>query len=1059
MAKPISIIRTFVQHPNAANLLMGVMILIGLFSAFQLNRQVFPTFGLDAVSINIIWPGASSEDVEASILEVIEPEIQFVDGVTEMNGFANESSGGFWVVFREGTNMSRAFSAVENGVRRVESQLPQDIDRPVITQFEMVDPVSRIALSGPFSEAALKTIAREMRDELIARGIDKITFMGDRDPEIRINVEPSVLRQFDLAIKDIAERVQDSSIDMPSGSIEGGFERKIRALGLAKTVDSVGDIEIVARGTGEKTYLRDIADIEDGYDQAQPEGYFQGNQAITLQIQRSPDTDSIDAANIVHDYLLEKIPTMPASLDIFHYQQRADLVDDRVNLMVKNGVGGLAIVLVILYIFLNGRLAFWVAAGIPVAMFATFGFMLVTGQSFNMISLMALIMTLGIIVDDAIVVGEHAATRREMGLPAAEAAESGAMRMFSPVLASSLTTIAAFLPVLMITDQMGQFMAVLPKVVVAVIIASLVECFLILPGHLRTALKHSEVKTDGFRFRFNQRFNHFRDNTFKTMIEKCYGKRYTTIAVAVAGLWIGIGLINGGRVPFEFLPSAETEFVIANIKMNPGTPREKTNAALEELDRALYAAQEDLTEGEGGLIRASFGTLGKSMAGAGWQELTADNMAGLWVELSTADEREVRNPAVLDAWRKHIRPIAGVERLTIAEQMDGPGGRAIDIRLIGAEVPVLKRAALDIRQFLTRFPGLLDIDDNLPYGKEEMIMELTPKGQALGFTTLSVSRQVRGASEGLIAKRFPRGGEETKVRIQYPEGSFNAQTFRELYLQSPNGTEVPLLEVVRVYPNRGFAQLQRFNGQTTVAVQADIDRELVNLTLLLSTLGEEGLDAIAEKHGIQYYYEGESRSQGRTLSELFTGAMLALALIYIVLAWVLGSYSRPTIVMAIIPFGLVGAVLGHLLLGYSLSAMSLVGLLGLMGILVNDSIILVTTIQERNKLGESWESAVVTGTQDRLRAVVLTSLTTISGLTPLLFEGSFQAQMLKPMAITMVFGIGVATFIVLLVLPSLLGMLDDISKFLPKVRPWCRRMVSLVWTVVQARLSSPKGGA
>jgi multidrug efflux pump subunit AcrB len=1060
MAKSIGIIRTFVQHPNAANLLMMVMILIGLFSAFQLNRQVFPTFGLDAVSINILWPGASAEDVDRNILEVIEPEIRFVDGVKEINGFAMESGGGFFIRFNEGTNMARAFSDLENGVRRVEGQLPQDIERPVINQVELMEPVSRVALSGPFSEAALKSIAKEMRDELLAAGVDKVGFIGDRDPEIRIDVDPSILRQFDLQLSDIAERVRDSSIDVPAGSVEGGFSRQIRSLGLARTVDAVGDIEIKARGTGEKTYLRDIANIQDGFDENQPGGFFAGRQAITLQIMRSTDTDSIDAARIVDEYLAKKKATLPDTLSVFHYQKQSVFVEDRVNLMVRNGLGGLAIVLVILYIFLNGRLAFWVAAGIPVAMLATFGFMLAADQSFNMVSLMALIMTLGIIVDDAIVVGEHAATRKEMGLPAVEAAESGAMRMFPPVLASSLTTIVAFLPVLMITDQMGQFMAVLPTVVVAVILASLVECFLILPGHMRSAMTHTKVKTAGFRVSFNRRFNEFRDTTFRNFVDKCYQARYMTVAVAISGLIVGQGMIAGGHVPFVHFPTAESEYLIANIKMAPGTPREKTLETLQELDRALREAERELTGGEGALVRATFGTIGRSMEGNSWQELNADNLAGLWVELAEADLRDIRNPEVLEAWRGKIKEIAGLERLTIAEQAGGPGGgRPIDIRLSGGDISTLKAAALDVRALLARFPGLIEIDDNLPYGKEEMIIELTPKGQAMGFTTASVSSQVRSASEGLIAKRFPRDGEENKVRIQYPEGTFSAQALRELYIRSPQGIQVPLLEVVRIDPGQGFARFQRYNGKVEVAVQSDIVRSQANLTLLLSTLPAEGLDAIAEKHNIEYRFGGEAEDQGRSLQELGQGAMLALAMIYIVLAWVLGSYSRPILVMAIIPFGLVGAVLGHLVLGYSLSMMSLVGLLGLMGILVNDSIILVTTIQERNKLGEAWESAVVTGSQDRLRAVVLTSLTTIGGLTPLMFETSMQAQFLKPMAITMVFGIGVATFIVLIVLPALLGILEDGRVNIPLAFRWLRDRAILLWKLVSDQLSSPKGGA
>ena len=1050
------LIRTFVQHPNAANLLMMLILIVGLFAAFQINRQVFPAFGLDAVSINFVWPGASAEDIDTNILEVVEPEIRFVDGVDEINGHATEGTGGFWIVFEPGTNMSRALADVENGVRRVEGQLPQDMERPLVSQFELMEPVSKIALSGPFSEEALKAIAKEMRDELIALGIAKVNFIGARDPEVRVNVDPAALRRHDIKLADIAERVRDTSLDVPAGTVDGGFERQIRSFGLRKSAEAIGDIEVRSRGTGEKTFLKDIATIEDGFDESQPEGFFKSQQAITLQVMRSRDADAIEVFEIVDQYLKQKRSELPASLSIFNYEIRAALVDDRVNLMVKNGVGGLILVLIILYIFLNGRVALWVAAGIPVAMLMTFTFMWGIGESFNMVSLMALIMTLGIIVDDAIVVGEHAATRKEMGLPAAEAAESGATRMFFPVLASSLTTIAAFLPVLMVSNQMGQFMAILPKIVVFIILASLVECFLILPGHMHHAFKRSKQKTGGFRYRFNQKFNAFRDNQFRRFVQMCYSARWTTMAVVIAGFIVGMGLLNGGRVPFVFFPQAESEFLMANIKMNPGTPREDTRAALAELDRALFAAEDKLTDGEGGLIRSTFGTVGRSMSRDSWRELGADNVAGLSVELVTADDRNVRNPEMLEAWRAELQPISGVERLSIEEMVGGPtGGRPIDIRLTGADVPTLKQAALELREFLSTFPGVLETDDSLPYGKEEIRVELTPKGRALGFTTQSVSRQVRNASEGAIAKRFPRNNEETKLRIQFPEGSFDAQAFRELYLLSPDGVEVPLSEVVNISTGKGFAKIQRYNGRIEVAVTADINRTAVNLAELMEALPEAGLNNIAAKYNIQYEYGGEAEEAARSMGEIMQGAMIALAAIYIILAWVLGSYSRPIIVMAIIPFGLIGAIFGHLLLGQPLSMMSYIGLLGLMGILVNDSIILVTTIQERNKLGESLESAIIAGSQDRLRAVTLTSLTTIGGLTPLLFETSMQAQIMQPMAITMVFGIALATLIVLVVVPSLLGILDDIAKFFPTLPGRMRALFNLL----RGKSSSPEGRA
>ncbi|MFN3233484.1 MAG: efflux RND transporter permease subunit [Alphaproteobacteria bacterium] len=1029
MQSKIGIIRTFVRHPNAANLLMALMILGGLFSMSQLNRQLMPTVGMDAVSVNFIWPGATAEDIISNVLETIEPEIRFVTGIDEFNGFASEGTGGFFINFKEGTNMARAFSDVENGIARVEGQLPEDLEKFSISQIEVQEPVSRIALSGPFPERALKAYANEIRDDLLALGIDRVNMQGVRDSEIWVTPEPSILRQLDLKIGDVAAKIRETSLDQPSGTVDGAYERIIRSKGQTKTVEAVEEIEIISRDDGRKLKIKDIATVQETFNDTQPEGFFKGNRAVSLQIMRSASMDSIDVAKKVEEYLEGKAEVLPASLTLNHYDVRAQYVGDRIWLLTKNGIGGLLLVLGILYVFLNGRLAFWVAAGIPVAMFATFTAMQLTGQSFNMLSLMGLIMTLGIIVDDAIVVGEHAATRRETGMTAVDAAESGATRMFGPVMASSLTTIASFFPIFLITGFMGQMASALPYVVIAVIVASLIECFLILPGHLKHALKKGVGKTSGWRARFNQWFNDFRDVTFRRFVTGCYQSRYIVVASAFAMLIISVGVVRAGHVPFTLFPQAEPSTLLVNLVMNPGAPREQTQAAMSEINRALFDVQEDLTEGRNDLVVATFGTVGQSIAGNSWQQLGSDNLAGLWVELTPADKRDIRNVQILEAWRAEMKQMPGVERIAMVEPQGGPPGREIDIRLSGGSPTQLKQAALEVRDLLERYPGVRDIEDDLPYGKREMILELTDRGRAMGFNTQSVSGQVRDAAQGAIAKRFPREDEEVDIVVKLPEGQFNIEALRELYLRSPQGAEVPLMEIVNIRDEQGFMRLHRVDGATQVAVTADLDEEKMNMNRLLEALPGDGLDDIAKKYGVQWGFDGKAEEQADSLGEVGTGLLVAVAAIYIILAWVLGSYARPiVIILSVIPFGWVGSVMGHFIMGYDMTMLSLIGLLGLTGILVNDSIILVSAIDERNKNGEGWRSAVINGTLDRLRAVILTSLTTIGGLTPLLFETNLQAQFLIPVAITLVFGISVATLIVLIVVPAFLGILDDVSR-------------------------------
>ncbi len=1032
---PADLVRLFVRHRNAANLLMVIMLVMGAVSLSRMNTQFFPDFGIDMVAISVVWPGAGADDVEANIVTAIEPEVRYLNNVDKVTSFAVEGVATILVEFNAGSDMQAARSDVDSAVAQI-TTLPEDSEKPKISRVARYDTISRIALSGPFSEAALKAIAKRIREGLLARGVDQVLMFGARDEEIWVDVAPHTLRRVDLTLEEMAGRIRMRSRDLPSGNIEGLVEKQIRSLGLETTATGLGNLEIRALPNGEKLRLRDIAEVREAFEAEAPEGRFNRNRAIELHVKRAVGADALDISLTVETYLAELRQTLPPTVKLEYYDVQAGLIRERIAILLKNGLGGLALVLIILFIFLNLRVAVWVAAGIPVALMATMGVMLLSGQSINMVSLFALIMTLGIIVDDAIVVGEHSASCRRHGMNALEAAERGALRMLAPVVASSLTTIAAFLPLILISGIIGTILAAIPLVTVSVLIASLFECFLVLPGHLRGALAVGREHESRARVWFNHHFDRFRTGPYRRILEIAVSWRYLTLSGTLAALIISLGIIFSGRVGFQFFPSPEGDIVFGNVVMLPGMPREQTEAMVRELERAAYAAAkqaQDAIGSRGNLIDSTFGKLGVSQAPA-YRSLSGNKYGGLYVELVPSDHRKVRMSQFIEAWRANIKTQPGVERINLNERRAGPPGKEIDIRLMGGSTKDLKAAAVEMKDLLSRFPGVSELEDDLPIGKQEIILELTPRGRALGFSTDSVGQQVRAAFQGTIAKRFPRGDEEVTVRVQYKSGTTTTQDLLNLYLRGPSGTETPLNEVVSMREKVGFARIKRKNGQREVAITGELNEEKIEMGKLLAALKDGDLPVIARKHGVQFSFAGRAEEQARTMADIKLGAIVGMAAIYVILAWVFSSYTRPFVVMAVIPFGVIGAVIGHLLLGFDLSILTLVGLLGLSGILVNDSIILVSTIDERISGGEATIPAIIGGSQDRLRAVLLTSLTTIGGLTPLLFETSLQAQFLIPMAITMIFGLAMATVLVLLVIPALIAIQLDIHNQLIRIR-------------------------
>ncbi len=1014
-------IRFFVRHRNASNLLMAMMVLFGIVSVFRLNTQLFPTTDIPRISVTIAWPGASAEDVEKNILHAVEPELRYLDDIEKVTSYAREGAGSITLEFAMGADMQKALSEVESAVSGV-TTLPEDIETPVIRRTIWYEGVANISLSGPFSETALKTYAKEIRDGLLAAGIDKVDLVGFRKPEVWIDVPERELRRLGVTLSDIATRVSAATQDRPSGTLEGAVEKQLRSLGDGTTAEEIGAIETVSRETGEKVLLREIATVHDAFERDQTTGYSGGNRAIELQVERSTTADTLATAKILDAYLEAIRPTLPPTLQLEVYDIRAASLVDRINLLVKNGLSGLVLVVIILFLFLNARIAFWVAVGVPTAMMATLGFMWVTGQSINMISLFALIMCLGIVVDDAIVVGEHTATRYAMGDDPVQAAERGTGQMMWPVIASVLTTQVAFFPLTMIRDVIGQIMTALPQVVIAVLTASLIECLFILPGHLRHSLTSMRAEPGRFRRWFDSGFGRLRDGPFRAFVALSFRWRYTTVALSLASLVVAIGVIAGGRVGFQFFPTAEPENITASLTFAAGTPEEVVIAGVAGVEAALREAERAIApEGER-LIVATFASIGRSGFSRGM------NFAEVDAQLTVSENRTVRSGDIVNAWRKAIPKIPGLETATVTGRRGGPPGRDLDIRLTGAPTDVLKEAALEIRELVSGYPGVGAVDDDLPYGKPEIVMTLTPRGAALGFTAESVGQQVRNAFEGAIARRVPAGDEEVTVRVRRVQAVPGLAALGNLSLRAPSGEFVPLSEIVDLTEKQGYAIIQRIDGETAVSVTADVDQDVTTNVELVAALDAGPLVAITSKYGIRYKFSGREEERAKSFEDLIFGAYISLGAIYLILAWVFASYGRPLAVMMIIPFGLTGAVLGHMAMGSPLTILSLMGLLGLSGILVNDSIILVSRLDERLGEGESISEAAVGASCDRLRAVLLTSLTTIGGLVPLLFETSLQAQFLIPMAATLVFGLAVATSFVLFLVPAIIGIGDDISR-------------------------------
>ncbi len=1004
-------IEVFARHPVACNLVMVIMLLVGGASLTRLNVQTFPDFEPTVITVQVHWRGAAAEDVETSVTAPLERALLTLGGLEEVASSSRQGAARVRLRYEEGADMALALEEVKDRVASIRN-LPATAEAPVVSRVVHYEPVARLLVSGE-DRRRLRPIVRRMEHELLSRGIARIDVDGLPPEELAIQVPSAALRELDTSLAEIARRVAALSLDLPAGNVgHGGGAKRIRALEQRRREIGFEDLPLLAGEDGRTITLGEIATVERRPRGSAVRTLYEGRPAVTLLLSRAGGSDSLESARILHEWLDERRGRWPPGIEVFSYDESWEQIRERTLLLVENGASGLVLVVAVLFVFLNRRVAFWVAAGIPVSLTAALGVLYAAGGTINLVSLLALIMTLGIIVDDAIVVGEEALTRYQRGAGPLAAAQAGARRMLAPVLSSSLTTIAAFLPLMLVGGTLGAILFDIPLIVICVILASLVESFLVLPGHLSRGFRRLSGREAGaVRRGLDRGFDRFRERVFRPLARAAAGQPWTVLSCAAAALLLSVGLLLGERLAFRLFPTPETAIVNAEARFISGTSPARVEAFAEHLTRTLRETEADLGETLVEVVVARIG--GRS--------------ADLMVELVTPDRRDTRNPALIAAWRERIRQPPGLESLSLTEQRDGPTGPDVAVSLTGDDAGALKAAALEVASLLAATPGVSGVGDDLPYGQEQLVYRLTPRAVVLGLTVAGVGEQLRAAYDGHLAQIFQHEGEELEVRVVLPdEERHDPAGLAGFSVALPGGGSLPLSSAVEIEPRRGFDVLRHFNGRPAVRITADVDPGVTDGNAVFADLMAGPLPGIMERHGVEPTLVGRT-GQRRTLEDMGLGGILALGLIYLVLAFVFASWGWPLVVMSVIPFAPIGAVFGHWLLGIDLTILSMFGLFGLAGIVVNDSIILIVAYRELKQSGTPWRAAIEEAACLRLRAVLITSLTTIGGLTPLMFETSLHAQFVIPIAASITFGLGAATFLVLLLVPALLSLHESVA--------------------------------
>ncbi len=1017
------IIYLFAKHKVAANLLMIMMFISGLWALLQMNTQFLPNFSVNKIMINVVWPGASSGDVNESITRPIEEELRNLDNVDEMRSKSQQGNMQIILDLKQGVNVNNVLEQVKQKMSLVRN-LPPDSEPPIIEEIIHYEPIARLIISGPPHLQEFRQIIHEIEQELLDRGIAKVTVTGLPKLEIRIEISSKSLHELNLSLPEIANLIKARSKDSPAGTIgDNTLTYNIRSTSQRRTIADFNDLPIITDNQGHLLRLGDIAKINFQPRQNEVMVTYKGKPAVELELFRTPEASTLKSAKILHEWYKHHDYEKSISIQIF--DQTWHHIEERINLLLKNGLGGLILIIIILYFFLNSKVAFWVMMGIPISFMASLFVLHCFGGTINMVSLFAIIMSLGIIVDDTIVVGEESLTQRQKGRGALQSVVIGAKKMFVPVMASSLTTVCAFLPLFLIGNIMGVILREIPLVVISVIIASLFECFWVLPGHLfQSFCSQKNHLPSKFRIKFDARFDHFRDKMFKPFLQSAIKNRWLSLSIVLAILIFIIGLLMAGYLNFVFFPSPPGQIVHANITYTTNATKAEKLDFEKELNRSLEQTDKEFNQ-KIPIVRFAVSYMNKGTVYRG----LGKHMSAMVVELSPPDSREITNRDFIEQWQKNIVKLPGVEHISIAPPRAGPPGADISIQLRGDDIYQTKRASIALQHVLSQIPGVSNIEDDLPYGQTQLIFDINHQGQSLGLTVDDLSKQMHAAFSGQLVQIFHQPREEIEVRIMLPENEReNLNALDHLLIRTPQGEMVLLKSVITLKSEQGIDIINHTDTKLAVKVMAEVDPEVNNNNTIIQQLEHSVLPEIMKKYNVKYSLRGRSREQAETFSDMRYGMLIGLTLIYIILAWVFSSYGWPLLVMIVIPLGLAGAIFGHWVLGLSVTILSLFGLFGLSGIIINDAIILLNRYQQIHQEYSDQHQAIVEAATQRLRAVLLTSLTTIAGLLPLLFETSLQAQFLIPMAVSISFGLAFGTLLILIIIPVMLSIYVDINE-------------------------------
>ena len=1026
----------FARNPVAANLLMVFLIVSGLIGLFNVRGETFPEIELDMVSIQVPYLGAAPEEVEEGVCIRIEEAIQGIDGIEQITSTANEGAASVLVEVALGADTRRVLDDIKTNVDAIET-FPEETEKPIITELLARFRVADIAVSGQTDEFTLKAIAERVRDELASLPeISLVEFASARPYEISIEVSEETLRRHGLTFDDVATAVRRSSLDLPGGSVraESG-EILLRTIGQAYRGAEFEQLVLLARADGTRLRLGDVATVVDGFAETDQFGRFDGEPTILVSIFRTGGQSDMEIARAVDAFIERTAPTLPEGMKLTVWMNQADILIDRLSLMARNGVMGFLLVFVMLALFLELRLAFWVSLGIPISFLGAIMLMPGWDITANVVTTFAFVMVLGIVVDDAIIVGENIYRHQQRHPNRLEGAIEGAQEIAKPVIFAVLTTVAAFSPLLFVPGMMGKMMIFVPMIVIPCLLFSLVESLNILPAHLAHRRPHRPGPWLSFQRLFANGLERFIDGVYRPALAFSLRWRYLALAVGVSTLILTGGMVAAGWIAFHFFPSPEAEVITASVTMPLGTPPEATSAAVQRLEDGAARLDREVREQTGtSVVRHVYAAVGDQPLGGdgpgpfrGLGTASSGHLGQVLLELAPADSRSLRAEYLSNRWRELTDAIPEATELAfVADEQSA--GSDVDVMLVGPDMAQMRAAADRLKQHLQGYAGVYDITDSFRAGKEEIKLGITPAAETLGLTLQDLGRQVRQAFYGEETQRIQRGRDDIRVMVRYPADERRSLgNLESMRIRTPDGTEVPFSHVAVVEPGRGFASIKRVDRNRAINVMAAIDENVTTTGDVNGDLAANVLPQILAAYpGVRYAFEGVQAEQQDAIGGLQIGFTLALFAIFALLAIPLKSYVQPLIIMSAIPFGLVGAVWGHIIVGVHISLMSTMGIVALSGVVVNDSLVMVDFINRNRRRAGSLLAAVQAAGAARFRPILLTSLTTFAGLAPLLFEQSTQADFLKPMAISLAFGVMFATFITLVLVPTSYMILEDV---------------------------------